>query len=174
MKNKAAKIFMVLAIIATMVFLAWLTARIVNDVKFDMNCKQYLKRAADANSVETAKEELDKAISYAEENNLTEGFTSIFLHQPQNDIGYWYKNLTDAYDELENISEDATSLEKSNVLMKLRETLTDETSSGDLVTVPYDICTYPNNVAYFWWCILSAVACLIFWIMAYYLEEWDI
>ena len=78
--GKSTKAFLVLAIIATMVFGAWATIRIVAAVSFDMNCGQHLKRAADANSVEMAKEELEKAISYAESNNLTEGIVSIFYH----------------------------------------------------------------------------------------------
>ena len=51
---------MVLAIIATIVFGAWSIVRIVKYVQFDNNCTQYLKRAADANTVERAKEELEK------------------------------------------------------------------------------------------------------------------
>ena len=173
--GKAAKIFMVLAIIATIVFGAWSTVRIVKYVQFDMNCTQYIKRAADANTVETAKEELSKAISYAEENNLTEGVVSIFLNQPSNDIGYWYKNMTESYSELENLSEDATSLEKTNVLMKLRETLTDEKKSGVSVTIPDGISIYPSNVLYFWWGLLSSIFCFGLWIMVLiaWLKDWD-
>ena len=156
---------MVFAIIATLLFCAWSTVRIVKAVQFDMNCTQYIKRAADANTVELAKEELAKAISYAERNNLTEGVVSIFLHQPRNDVGYWYKNMTEAYAELENLPEDATSLEKTNVLMKLRESLTDDKESGVSVTMPDGISIYPNNVLFFWWGLLSIVGCLVFWIM---------
>lgn len=173
--GKAAIIFMVLAIIATVVFGAWSVDRIVNAVEFSTNCKQYLKRAADANTIETAKEELAKAISYAETHNLTEGVVSIFLNQPKNDIGYWYKNLTEAYSELENISEDATPLEKTNVLMKLRETLTDEDDNGTSITIPHGISIYPNNVSYFWWGVLSSVVALVMWIMlcVAYENDWD-
>ncbi len=148
--KKARKKMMVFAIITTIVSCAWSTVRTVKEVQFEINCTQYLKRAADANTVERAKEELEKAISYAEKNNLTEGVVSIFFHQPKNDIGYWYQNMTETYDELENLPEDATSLEKTNVLMKLRETLTDETDSGVSVTIPNGISIYPRNVAYFW------------------------
>lgn len=162
--GKKAKNFMVLAIIATMVFGAWSIVRIVKSVQFSTNCTQYLKRAADANTVELAKEELAQVISYAEENNLTEGVVSIFLHQPKNDVGYWYKNITESYAELENISENATSLEKTNSLMKLRETLTDEEESGVSVTIPDGISIYPNNVLYFLWGLLSVIFCIGLWI----------
>lgn len=173
--GKAATIFMVFAIIATMIFGAWATVRIVKEIDFNTNCEQYLKRAADANTVETAKEELAKAISYAEAHNLTKGIVSIFLHQPKNDVGYWYKNMTEAYDELENLPEDATSLEKTNVLMKLRETLTDERESGVAVTIPDGISIYPNNVLYFWWGLLSFIAGCVLWIMVLvaWMNDWD-
>ena len=161
--GKTAKRFMVFAIIATVVFGAWACVRTVKAVEFKLNCEQYLKRAADANIVETAKEELGKAISYAEANNLTEGVVSIFLHQPKNDIGYWYKNMTEAYSELENLPENATSLEKTNVLMKLRESLTDDTESGISVTIPEGISIYPNNASYLWWGLVSGIACCIYW-----------
>lgn len=102
---------------------------------------------------------------------MTEGVVSIFFHQPKNDIGYWYKNITEAYYELESLSEDASPLEKTNVLMKLRETLTDSTDSGVSVTIPHGISTYPNNIMYFWWGLLSSIICLALWIMAYI--AWD-
>lgn len=174
-KGKATKIFMVFAIIATIVLGVWFTVMIVKCVQFDTNCTQYIKRAADANTVETAKEELAKAISYAEKNNLTEGIVSIFLHQPKNDVGYWYKNMTEAYTELENLPEDATSLEKTNVLMKLRETLTDEKESGVSVTIPEGISFYPDHVLYFWWGVLSTIFCFGLWIMVLvaYINKWD-
>ena len=160
-----SKVFMVFGIIATIVFGAWSVVRIQKAVQFNMNCTQYIKRAAGANSIETAKEELAKAISYAEENNLTEGVVSIFLHQPINDIGFWYKNMVESYSGLENIPEDATSLEKTNALMKLRETLTDEGKSGISVTVPDGISIYPSNVLFFWWGLLSGICSLIFFLV---------
>lgn len=100
---------------------------------------------------------------------------SIFLHQPNNDIGYWYKNLTEAYEKLEKLPKDATSLEKTNILMKLRETLTDEEEKGVSVTIPDGISIYPRNVLYYWWGLLSGILCLGFWIMTLIarLEDWD-
>lgn len=173
--GKTAKKFMVWAIIASVVFGVWSTVRTVKAEQFDSNCEQYLKRAADANTVETAKKELAKAISYAEAHNLTEGVVSVFRHQPKNDVGYWYNNMIEAYDELENLPEDATSLEKTSVLMKLRETLTDGKESGVSVTFPEGISIYPSNVLYFWWGLLSSIFCFGLWIMVLVavLEEWD-
>ena len=57
--------------------------------------------------------------------------------------------MTESYEELDKLPETATSLEKTNVLMKLRETLTDESEDGTEVTVPNGISIYPNNVCLF-------------------------
>lgn len=168
MKN-LTKVLMALAIVFTLSFFAWGVVRIVNEVDFNINCTQYIKRAADANTIETAKEELKKAITYAEENNLTEGIVSIFFKQPKNDVGFWYKNMKESYSELENLPSDATALEKTNVLMKLRETLTDEKDSGVSVTIPAGISVYPNNALYFWWACISAILACVMWVLTYFL-----
>ena len=167
--GKTTKIFKVFAIIATIAFSAWVIIRTVKEVQFNMNCSQYIERATNANTVETAKEELAKAISYAEENDLTKGIVSIFFHQPQNDVEYWYKNMTESYAELEKLPEDATSIEKTNVLMNLRETLTDQ--EGVSVTIPSGISIYPNNVAYFLWGLLSGIFGLVFWSKVVFTED---
>lgn len=132
---------------------------------FNLNCTQYIKRAADSSSVETAKEELSKAISYAEEKGLTEGIVSIIWEQPKNDIGYWYQNLKNAYLELEKIPEDASQLESSNVLMRVRESLIDQTDSGTKVTIPDGIGLYPNNKVYFVWDLILGIGAFIMWII---------
>lgn len=163
--RKSDTLFFVLTIVAALLFFGWGVARTVKAISFDQNCGQYLKRAADANSIEMAKEELGIAISYAEANNLTQGTVSIFLHQPKNDVGYWYRNMKTAYEELENVPEDTSLMEKTNILMKLRETLTDEGENGIEVTIPNGISIYPNNVSYFWWSIISLVAMCIFGVL---------
>lgn len=142
--------------------IAWLTTRIVKMVDFGNNCTQYIERAANSASVETAKEELDKAILYLESHELTDGFVTIVMEQPRNDIGFWYQNLVNARDELEMLQEGSSSLEKSNILMKLRETLLDD----DKVIVPEGIEIYPYNKLYFAWS-MSFLASIILFILAY-------
>ncbi|MCL1918353.1 MAG: hypothetical protein FWG14_08575 [Peptococcaceae bacterium] len=155
--------FLLLAILCTILFGTWATMRIVKDISFSFDCEAYLKRAADANTVEMAKEELAKAVDYAERNKLTEGVVSIFLKNPANDLGFWYNNMKAAYEELENLPEDTTPLEKTNVLMKLRESLTDRSNGDTAVICPDGISIYPNNVLYFWWALLSLVGAAAFW-----------
>ena len=157
---------LMLAILSIISLLAWGIVRGVKEYQIDMGCYQYIKRAADASSVDVAKRELGKAIEYAEENGLTEGIVSIFLKQPKNDVGFWYENMKVAYAELEALPEDSTPLEKTNVLMKVREALTDDDGDGGVtVTKPDGLDIYPNNVAYFWWITLSIIASIVFGFM---------
>ena len=163
--KKKSKIILIIAIVCTLICAGWATVRIVKSVQFDFDCKAYLKRAADANTVELAKGELGKAIEYIEDNKLTEGVISIFLENPANDLGFWYQNIKSAYEELDNLGENSSALEKTNVLMKLRESLTDS-SDGDSTSVitPEGITVYPNNVIYFVWGLLSFILTIVFWI----------
>lgn len=163
--KKITKVLLSLAIVFTLVFGAWGTVRIVKSYQFDNNCEVYIERAANASSVKLAKEELGKAIKYAEDNNLTEGIVSIFLKKPKNDLGYWYKNMKTAYEELDNLPEDATVMEKTNALMKLRESLVDTINGTTNVTHPEGISIYPNNVAYFLWAMISGIAAFALWVV---------
>jgi hypothetical protein len=115
------------------------------NVHLEQNCTGYLKRAADANTVETAKEQLQRAIYYLEENNITSGYTSILWKTPDEDIYFWYKNLKQSESELLKVDSTTSALEKANLLMKLRETLLDNGKEGDSLTYPDGLSRYPNN-----------------------------
>jgi len=129
--------------------------RISKGVVFKQNVKGYLKRAADANTIDLAAEELAKAVDYLEANDLTSGYTSIFWKEPAYDISFWYKNLKVSLQELRNLDVNTTSsLEKTNVLIKLRETLLDQGEKVK-VTVPRGISVYPDNKQ---WAFLMFVA----------------
>ena len=72
------------------------------------------------------------------------------MKQPKNDVGFWYRNMKNAYQELDNLPDDSSALEKANVLMKVRESLVDQGESSVMVTLPQDLSIFPNNVLYFW------------------------
>ena len=164
-KREIARPLLILAIIFTLAFCGWGVVRIVKSVVMDINCTAYIKRAADASTVELAKTELKKAMDWAERNDLTEGIVSVFIKNPANDVGFWYGNMRAAYEELDGLSEEATPLEKTNVLLKLRESLTDGGAENTSVTMPEGISVYPQNVVYFWWGMLSGVGMTIFWVV---------
>jgi hypothetical protein len=115
-------------------------------VTFNQNCAGYLKRAADANTVETALSELQKSTKYLEDNGLTKGYTSIVYRTPDEDIEFWYNNLKASERELLKVDSLTSSLEKTNLLMKLRETLLDNSGKhGDTLTCPDGLSRYPHN-----------------------------
>lgn len=142
------------------------TIIVVKSIQFNQNCGGYIKQAADANTVELSLSRLEKAIAYAEQHQLTQGYTSVLWKTEDENIGFWYENLVACRDELRTIAEkkDATQLEKSNILMKIRESLMDNNGeSGDTITVPDGISRYPNNALWGWLTLLSVIifACSI-------------
>ncbi len=149
----------------------WIVLRIVADVTFDQDIGGHLKRAADANTVELARQELDIALKNMESRGCTEGYTSIVYRTPDEDVGFWYENITSSYLALGNLPPDTDALTISNELMKLRETLLDHKESGEKVTAPEGISIYPHNVAY----VLSCIACLALVLVGLYWavkDEW--
>lgn len=118
--------------------------------QFTNNVGGHLKRAADANTLRTAQEELTVAVTYLEDHGITSGYTSVLYRTPDEDVGFWYKNLKESQGELTRALENREigQLEASNVLMKLRETLVDHGKEGDSITAPSGIEVFPNNKLY--------------------------
>jgi hypothetical protein len=142
---------------------------------FKTNCGDYLKLAGDAPTVERANEFLDKAISYLERENKTSGNSALIFHTPANDVGVWYGQLKAAKQIVEQVlnyqpkaSEDPNLLQvnKSNALMKVRETVLDQGENGVSVTKPAHITWYPNQwgMTIWWWVtvIWTIVFCICF------------
>lgn len=136
-------------------FLIWLFTAVfvvsgcfifVKKLDFKQNCSGRLERAATANTVELAMTELNAAIEYATVHDYTHGYTSVFYRTPDEDIEFWYNNLVASYNELKNLPVDATTLEKTNTLMKLRESLTEQGESKAYVIYPDGLMFYPHNL----------------------------
>ena len=117
-------------------------------IDFNQNCVGYLEQAADANTVELALDRLDKALNHIEKNQWTSGYTSILWKTEDENIGFWYANLVASRQELVSAL-GSSQLEKTNVLMKLRETLTeDDGDNGTSITYPSGLWKYPHNALY--------------------------
>lgn len=144
--NKAVAALFGLACV--FVFCSLVVSGIYKEVIFSVNCKQHLKLAADSNTVELASQELGSAIKYLEDNKMTEGHCSIIINAPSNDVGFWYKNLKSSHEELRKVTPETSQLEKTNVLMKLRETLLDHREGGDSVTYPNALPLYPYQTLF--------------------------
>ena len=125
-------------------------------ILFDRGAEGHLKRAADANTIHLAKQELQTTLEYLEKNNLTNGYTSILYQTPDEDVGFWYTNLKSSLSELKSLSDNVPPLERSNMLMKLRETILDE-GKNTSVTIPSGIHLFPNNIAYAIWVFISII-----------------
>lgn len=131
-------------------------------VLFERGVEGRLKRAADAGTVDFAAKELRAALAYLEEHELTEGYTSILWTLPEEDIGFWHGNLRDSLAELEGITPEAGKLERTNVLMKLRETILDQKAEGGVVvTVPPGITRYPHNRLFAAWLALASTGAAV-------------
>ena len=153
--------FVVLCIICIIVPIIVYGVAIVKTIQMDANCISYLKMASDANSVDLANKHLTSAITYLENNCLTSGNTKILIYKPTDDIGLWYENLKCAQEQLQEVceKENLTELEESNILMKLRETLCNETG---VITHPSMISFYPSHISWFW----SMILVWLLWILA--------
>jgi len=134
----------VLGALLILTFVVWGGYRIIATIIFDPNCGGNTKRAADANTIPLAQQELQTALNYMEKERLTSGYTSIIYITPDEDIGFWHTNLKASLEELKAVSPNASQLEKSNVLLKLRQTLLDQ-GKGESITVPPGISVYPSN-----------------------------
>ena len=125
------------------------------------NVGGHLKRAADSNTVEMAKKELEQALDYLEKRKMTDGDTSVLYSTPETDIGFWYNNLKSSHEELSKVSSEASQLEKANILMKLRETLLDHGEKGDDTTCPPHIEDYPIQSLMFFMEIITFIMFII-------------
>ena len=135
-------------------------------IQFKQDIGGHLKRAADANTVELASKELRTALDNIERRGLMEGYTSVIYRTPDEDVGFWYQNLKASYDELKRLPNTASMLEKSNMLIKLRETLLDDNEKGMSVTVPGGISRFPYNALFgivLFGAFISTVISLLFW-----------
>ena len=144
----------------------------VKYVEFDQNCGGFLKQAADANTVELAKERIDIAVDYIEKHDLTYGYTSVLWKTEDENVEYWYNNIKACQRELEQCK-NASQLEKSNVLLKVRESLTDNGKDGTELTLPDGISLYPDN-AYLGLLRAFSYVLILIGVLIFYdwLEEW--
>ena len=140
---------------------------------YKSGCGDFLKLTGDAPTLEAASKYLDTAVSYVEGHNLTFGNSAFMFHTPKNDLGIWYSNLKGAQqtarDLIAQIQKDPNSvsqLTRDNALMKIREVVLDQGSSGAVVTQPDNITVYPGQWDYLIGWIVFLGGAIIFWVMA--------
>lgn len=148
-------------IVSALVLVVLVVISITASIDYNRKCEGWLKNAANANTPKAALDRLNKALTFIEAKGWTEGSSHIFWETPQTRVDVWYENLKDAQTELENLPENIDPLTSSNVLMKLRETLQDDTGDSTTLVVPPNILFYPNHhrlMAFAWLIVLGAGA----------------
>jgi hypothetical protein len=159
--SNAKKSLVVLGIVLILPFVAQIILATYWNYVFEKNCGDWLKMAADANSVQIASERLDKAVSYIESHGLTKGSAAVLLSQPTNDLEPWYQNLKQAQQNLHEFPQKSTKADISTALVKLRETLLDHKKDGDSVTCPYWAFIYPYQVIWVVSWFLTTIAMVV-------------
>lgn len=165
-----------LVIVALIPFAVAGVTRYFKYIRIEQNLTGKLKQAADSNGIPLAQEKLGESIKWMEANGYTEGSSHVWIKTPPCDIGFFYKNLVSAKEDLDKFppppsetdaeAQSSYDLAESNQLMKLRETLVDEGGeSGPAVTCPPNMAEYPSQMLWFWiWptCLAWAVVVAIF------------
>ena len=116
-------LLVLLAIIIFLLPIGNFTYTIIQNIKFNTQCGDYLKLSADANNLEIAEKHLSKAIDYLERKNLTSGYNKVFFYYPKNDIGLWYENLKSTQLQLQETIKKSnyTDLKSKKVLLNVNE-----------------------------------------------------
>lgn len=164
------------SIIGSLIIIASLAVfgmRIYQKETFKKNVSGYLKRAADANTIDLAHQELTKAIDYLEANDMTSGSTSVLWETPDEDVGFWYQNLKASQLELAELNS-TSALERTNVLMKLRETLMDQGEKSSRVTSPDGISAFPDNALWVWLTWAALIGLCVGTYLAVPAEKWQV
>lgn len=146
------KAFLLTILLLIMTTGCGLVDRAVQGVVFDQRVGGHLELAASANTLELASQELTIALENFKKENPTEGYTSILWRTPDEDVGFWVRNMEAALQELNELiaKGNVSNLEASNTLLKLRETLTNEGEHGTRLFIPDGISVFPHNKGYFW------------------------
>ena len=151
-------LFVMLLVLSIISLLVYGGVRIYEWISFDINCGDRLARAAHANTISIARDELTVAVNYAKEHGMTTGYTSLCYYTPDEDVEFWYKNLTAALEKLKSFEgKEISPLEQSNVLLKLRESLRTNGKDGSATIAPPGITIYPHNAFYAWWAWISGI-----------------
>jgi hypothetical protein len=173
--QKKAKDFAVFALLLSiLVFVVALGYHVIAGIQFNRDYKGHLKRAADANSIQMAEKELALCLRYLDDRSLDtesgrnrgriDDHTSILYSTPDQQISFHYDNISASLNELRAVmakGEGASALERSNVLIKLRESLIDHSGDGVHVTYPAGLDVYPDNTTLAVALVISAIVATV-------------
>lgn len=92
---------------------------LVWNVHFDIDVQDRLKRAADANQPSISLVEIEAVIAHLDSKSYCEReqYTSVVSNSPDEDVCFWRTNIEETAEDLRQLPEGASHLEKSNTLI---------------------------------------------------------
>ena len=162
-----------------------IASAIISTIYFRVKCETPLRKAALAETLPEAKVNLDKAIQFVEQNQLTTGYSSLFFKEDEYNITKWYAMLKSAQSELNILDVNGyDKVEELDALIVLLIKLTDIPenkqcvflndivfiSTGDIVFVPTGIQLVPLYESIWIVFLFSITICTILG-MTVYMEK---
>jgi hypothetical protein len=150
----------------TVPFFAFVITRMVKESRFDDACSYHLEQATslsfdddrrygttyhiEVDKLNDSIQHIDIALKYAQDHNLTTGFTTISGRNPSEDLSVWYKAISDKGAYLRYLRElPPGEIEKHNEFVRQMNLQSKEILS------PGGISIYPYNTTYFIWLLIS-------------------
>jgi hypothetical protein len=164
-KGKLSPLYFALKIAGIISLILFIFFRVEKESDFIAGCDDYLNLAANATSIESAKQNLSVSIKYLKERGLTSDHTSVLVNTDSEDIGLWFESLTKSLRELQTYTAASSQLDQKNMLFKLHRTILGENvrDRTEELRDPTGISIFPHNMAYAWWGWLSLTAALVGW-----------
>ena len=147
-----------MCILVGLFFTALACIPIVKGIVFNRDCGAYLERASQAPTPDIARVSLDKALAYLNENHMTEGNTYIIIPSPNDTLEWLYSRVSQARKVLDEITVKSTPLEVSNVMIRMKDSISEQGESGEHVILPVHVALWPYQL---FWIVVSSVMSLL-------------
>ena len=152
----------------------YIAGAIISTIYFRVKCETPLRKAALAETIPEAKVNLDKAIQFVEQNQLTTGYSSLFFKEDEYNITKWYATLKSAQSEIDILYvKGYDQVEELDALIALLIKLTDIPENkqcvflNDIVFVPTGIQFVPLYEFVWIMFLFSITICTILGITVY-------
>lgn len=149
-----SKIFYVLFFICVISLFFSIAIPINRQSIFDKCFVNHVKRGIDSLNLDIAKKELDKAIKYLNDNNLTNGSTSIFSGDSENDLESYYNWIKEVYKYIKYFPSNASKVERLKYFKELE-------NIESTINIPKGMAMYPYNKLFFIWIMLSFIGSIL-------------
>ena len=135
--------------------------------QYNQRFEVHLDRAVHATDVKLASQELEIAKKWLEETKKTSGNSSVTIDIAQNDLGYFYQNISEATQRLNALSAEPNSVAASNELLKFEGSFKVKTEKGETLRQPENLEIFPNQRIWFYgggvlW-VLALIGAFLSW-----------